>query len=86
MFHRRCSVKCSMKKEPEKFAQFTGKHLSQILLLIGSPAASLKKKGSNACVFLWVLRDFSEHLFCKTAKQLRATASAEKKYWFKTIQ
>ena len=48
------------------FAMFTGKHPCWSLFLINMQAwmpATLLKRDSNIDVFLWNLRNFSEHLF-----------------------
>ena len=64
--HRRCSVR---KGVLGNFAKFTGKHLCQILFLIRLQAWGLQlylKRSSGTDVFLWILRDFQEHLFYRT--------------------
>ena len=51
----------------ENFANFTGKHLCQSLFsnkVAGlRPITLFKKRDSGTSVFLWVLRNFKEHLF-----------------------
>ena len=52
----------------KNFRNFTGKHLCWSLFLIKSEAfrpATLLKRDSNPCVFLWNLWNFWEHLFLK---------------------
>ena len=53
---------CSVKKV---FLKFTGKHLCQSLFfneVAGSGLQFYLKRGSSAGVFLWILRNFEEHL------------------------
>ena len=57
--------KCVLKN----FSKFTGKHLCQSLFLIKFNAWSLQlywKRDSRTDVFLWILRNFLEHLFNRT--------------------
>ena len=54
----------------KNFAKFTGKHTCQSLFLIKLLATL--KKDSVADVFLWILQNFSEHLF---KEHLGTTAS-----------
>ena len=42
----------------KNFAKFTGKHMYQSLFF-----NFIKKRDSGTCVFLWILRNFEEHLF-----------------------
>ena len=52
------------------FPIFTGKHLSWSLFLIklqSFRSATLLKRDPNTGVFLWVLQNFSEHLFWRTS-------------------
>ena len=47
------------------FAKFTRKHLRQRVFfnkVAGLRLASLSKRGSGTGIFLWILRNFSEHL------------------------
>ena len=54
------SSRCSIKKGVlRNFAIFGAKHLCWSLFFI--------KKGSNTGVFLWILRNFWEHLFLRTS-------------------
>ena len=53
--HRWCSVK---KGVLSNFAKFTGKHLCQSFFF-----NKVIKKETGTGVFLWILRNFSEHLF-----------------------
>ena len=51
------------------FAKFTGKNLSQSLFfnkVAGLRFATLLKKDPCTGVFLWILRNFQEHLFYRT--------------------
>ena len=60
---RRCSVKKGVLRNFEKF---TVKHLCQSLFSIKLQAWGQQlylKKGSGTGIFLWVLRNFKEHLF-----------------------
>ena len=60
--HRKCSVKKGVLKT---FAIFTGKHLCWSLFLIKLQPwrpATLLKRDSNTDVFVWIVRDFWEHL------------------------
>ena len=57
----------------ENFAKFTGKHLHQGLVLnkvsgqLQVLASNfIKKRDSGTEVFLWILQNFSEHLFNRT--------------------
>ena len=53
----------------KNFAVFTEKHLYMSLFLIKLKAfstAALSKWDSNTSVFLWILRNFEEHLFWET--------------------
>ena len=65
--HRRCSMKnCVV----ESFAKFTGKRLCQSLLF--NKVADLwpvtfNKRDSGTSVFLWILQNFQDHLFCRTS-------------------
>ena len=68
------------------FANFTGKHLCQSLFVnevAGLRPATLLKKGSGKGVFLWNLRNFKEHLLCRTP----LVAASESPYpaWIKMI-
>ena len=56
--HWRYSVKEGVLKN---FAKFTGNHLCQSLLF--RQACNFIKKDSGTGVFLWILRNFLEHLF-----------------------
>ena len=47
------------------FTKFTGKHLRQSLFF-SKVAESLLKRDSGTGVFLWILRNFREHLFYRT--------------------
>ena len=48
----------------KSFAKFTGKHLRQSLFQISRPGLQLyRKRNSGTGVFLWILRNFYEHLF-----------------------
>ena len=50
------------------FAKFTGKHLYQSIFLnkvSGLRPANLLKRDSRTGAFLWILRNFSEHLFLR---------------------
>ena len=63
---QRCSVKEGVLRN---FAKFTGKHLCQSLFFnkdAGLRPATLLKRDSGARVFLWVLRNFYEHLLYRT--------------------
>ena len=51
----------------ENFAKFTGKHLYQSQR---STCNFIKKRGSATGVFLWILRNFSEHLFIEDLQWL----------------
>ena len=65
--HQRCSVKKVVLKD---FANFTGEHPCWSLFLITLQVfrpASLLKRDSNTDVYLWNLRNFSEHLFWRTS-------------------
>ena len=54
------------KSVPKHFAEFTRKHLYWSLFLIKLLAGGLIwKRNSRTGVFLWVLRNFEEHLFCR---------------------
>ena len=60
---RRCSIKRAILKH---FAIFMGKHFCWSLFLIKLQTfrpATLLKRNSNAVAFLWILRNFKEHLF-----------------------
>ena len=48
----------------KKVARFTGEHLCCSLFLIKLQA--LLEKDSNTGVFLWILRNFQEHLLSRT--------------------
>ena len=58
--HRRCSVKNGVLRN---FARFTGKHLCQVSFLI-----KLQAESCGTGVFLWILRNFLEHLFYRTPR------------------
>ena len=63
---RRCSIKRAILKH---FAIFMGKHFCWSLFLIKLQTfrpATLLKRNSNAVAFLWILRNFKEHLFHRT--------------------
>ena len=65
--HQRCYIKKDLFKI---FVIFTGKHLCWSLFWIKSQdwiPTTLLKRDSNAGVFLWILQNFSEHLFSKTS-------------------
>ena len=69
-WYRSSNHRCSMKKAVlRNFAKFTGKHLCQSLFLkkvaILRPATFLKRDPGTG-VFLWILRNFLEHLFHRT--------------------
>ena len=54
----------------KNFAIFAGKHLCRSVFLIKLQAfksTTLLKRDSNTGVFLWILRNFQEHLFYKTS-------------------
>ena len=53
--HQRCSITKAVVKH---FAIFTGKHLPAM-------PATLLKRDFNTVVFLWILQNFYEQLFCK---------------------
>ena len=60
LYEKRCSY---------KLHKFTGKHLCQNLFFnkfAGLRAATLLKKNSRRCIFLWILRNFEEHLTFRT--------------------
>ena len=62
--HKSCSIEKAVLKN---FAIFTGKHLCWSLLLIdlqASKPATFFKRDSSTSVFLWILQNFWEHLFC----------------------
>ena len=72
---RRCSVRKGVLKN---FAIFAGEHLCLSLFLINKVAglkanllkrrlATLLKRNSNTDIFLWILRNFQEHLIWKTS-------------------
>ena len=65
----RCISEVYLEKDVLKnFANFKGKHLCWSLFLIklrSSGPATLFKRDSNAIVFQWNLRNFSEHLCWK---------------------
>ena len=53
----------------KNFAIFIGKHLCWSLFLIKFHAfrpSALLARDSNTCVFLWILRNYQEHLFYRT--------------------
>ena len=55
----------------KNFAKFTGKHLCQNLFLIKlQGSATLLKKRFWQDVFLWILRNFQEHLFLLNTRWL----------------
>ena len=62
---RRCSIKIDVL---ENFAKFTGNHLCQVSLanLAGWGLQLYEKRDSGTGAFLWVLRNFQEHLFYRT--------------------
>ena len=66
--HRRCSIKKTVLKN---FAIFTRKHLRWSLFSLKlqafRPVTLLLKRDSNSVDFLWILRNFLEHLFWKTS-------------------
>ena len=61
---------CSVRKGVlRNFAKFTGKHLCQSLFfskVAGQPATLLKKRLWHMCFFLWILRNFYDHLFYRS--------------------
>ena len=60
---RRCSVRKGVHRN---FSKFTGKHLHQSLFFNKVPGlrpVTFEKRGSGKGVFLWILRNFYEHLF-----------------------
>ena len=64
--HLRCSVKKGVLRN---FAKFAGKHLWQRFFfnkVAGQACNFIKKRAPGACAFLWILRNFSEHLFYRT--------------------
>ena len=62
--HRRCSAR---KRILRNFAEFTGIHLCQSLFFnIATGLRLLAKRGSGTIVFLWILRNFREHVFYRT--------------------
>ena len=67
MFLRKQPLEMLCKKRIYKvFANFTGKHLCWSLFfnkVAGIIPATLLKRHSGTGVFLWILRNFSEHLF-----------------------
>ena len=78
--HRRCFIKKAVLKN---FAIFSWKHLCWSLILIklqGFSSATLSKRDSNTGVFLWLLRNFKEHLF---EEHLRTAASVYSNDLFK---
>ena len=66
--HRRCSVRnCVLRN----FVKFTGKHLRQGLSfnkVAGlTQTCNFIKKDSGTGIFLWILRNFKQHLFYRTS-------------------
>ena len=76
-FNRKCETgcktshrKCSTKIVPKNFALFKRKYLSWNLFLIklqGWRPVTLLKRDYNSNVFIWILRNFQEHLFWRTS-------------------
>ena len=67
------------------FGKFTGKHLCLRLFfykVAGLACNFFKKRVSGTCVFLWILRNFQEHLFYRTNP---VAASANCKLTKKTL-
>ena len=65
--HQRCSTEKVVLKE---FATFTGKDLRRSNVLIKLKVfrpATLLQRDSNTGIFLWILRNFTEHLFRRTS-------------------
>ena len=63
---RRCSIGKDVLKN---FAKFTRKHLCRSLFfnkVAGLRPATLLKRDSGTVVFLWILRNFQEHLLYRT--------------------
>ena len=79
--HRRCSMK---KDFLENFAIFIGKHHSWSYFLIKLQAwitGTSLKRDSSAGVFLWILRNFLEHLFWRTSAN---GCFLKRRHWFST--
>ena len=62
--HRRCSIK---KAGLENFAICTGKHLSRSFFLTKLQTCNFIKKRLQHRLFLWILRNFQEHLIWETS-------------------
>ena len=64
--HQRCSVR---KGVVGNFGKFTEQHLCQSLLFNKVAGLNLQlywKRDPGTGIFRWILRNFLEHLFCKT--------------------
>ena len=57
------------KRVYKKFTKFMGKHLcwSHFSIKLQTSGLTLLKSESGTCIFLWILRNFQERLFLKTA-------------------
>ena len=82
--HRRCSIKKGVLKN---LAKLTREHLCQSLFfnkVADLRTATLFKKSPDTAVFLWILRNFQEHIFYRTP--LAGCFSKFAKYHYKKLK
>ena len=62
--HQRCSIKKGFLKISQKFTENTCARVSFLIKLKEPEACNfIKKRNSGTGVFLWILRNFKEHLY-----------------------